>query len=176
MQSYLFYIGNGTTLVHLSTDFMTREEKIDRIKKTINRINSFCEDMGFDQYGEAGQYGIDDFRNYVYDDYWLVETNNGGGHLEVNFAWCFIPEFDGENDLTFTDPDNCVLEIHLHKDKFYNHFDQVYEGLGHRKESSESRETWNFYPTKGDEEALNEVLAKVVKTIKNYKKANSEQD
>lgn len=154
--------------MHLSTN-MTREEKIDRIKKTINRINSFCEDMGFDQYGEAGQYGIDDFKNYVFDDYWLVDKNNAGGHLEVNIGWYFFPELDEAENVTYDDPDNCILEIHIHKDKFQNHFDQVYEGLKRRKENKEERETWQFYPTRGDEEALNEVLATVVKTIKKYK-------
>lgn len=148
---------------------MTREQKIDRIKKVINRINSFCEDMvGFDQYGEISRYGIDDFRHYIYDDYWLVEKNNAGGHLEVNFGWYFIPEFDDDSNAIYNDPDNCVLEIHIHTDEFQNYFEQIHKGLERRNESKEKRETWQFYPTKGDDDALNEVLAKVVETIKKY--------
>lgn len=144
---------------------MNREEKINRIKKIVNRINSFCEDMGFDQYEERSRYGIDDFRNYVFDDYLLVEKNNAGGHLEVNIGWYFIPEFDDGSNAIFTDPDKCALEIHIHSDKFQNYFEQVYEGLDHRKENKETRETWNFYPTRGDEDALERVLSEVAERI-----------
>lgn len=150
---------------------MNKEEKIDRIKKIANRINSFCLDNGFMLYEEITQFGIHDFKLFSFDRYDYDKNKPTNGNLlEINIGWYFTPELIDDENIEHIDPDKWFLEINIHSDKFQNDFEQIYEGLDYRKEIKETRETWNFYPTKGDEENLNEVLIEVVKRIDKFNK------
>lgn len=148
---------------------MNREEKIGRIKKIVSRVNSFCGDNGFVQYNNIEIFGINDFKLFSFDKcHYDKNKPTNGNLLEIDVAWYFTPDLVDNGNIDFIDPDKCFLEINIHSDKFQQDFEQMYEGLECCENHKESRAMYRFYPTKGDEENLNEVLVKIVEKINKF--------